>query len=173
MSATNPTNVNSNGKPLCDAKAGRGNLCRQPGKYVTSDGSLLCGIHAKEDPTALRNKEQNIIYAPLGPAIFIGPFVDTPRLALLPNAPPTASSTMEILGDMDQIGSLPKFTLDCPVLRLGANIFGAATTIQNAFAAEFTARSWMRPSCSQSFSPIQGGQSIPLCQGVPLHSKVG
>jgi hypothetical protein len=52
---------------------------------------------------------------------------------------------MKILGDMDQIISLPKFALDCPVLRLGANIFGAATTIQNAFPAEFTARIFDAP----------------------------
>jgi hypothetical protein len=176
MSATNPTNVNPDGTPLCDAKTMRGNLRRQKGRFATSDGSLVCGVHAKDDAISLHNKEHNIIYTQLDPTHLISPFTDPPRHALLPNASMPVQAIAKATGaDMDQIISISIFALDSSVLRLGSNIFGAATAIQDAFVAEFAARIWDTSASFPNFltdtgrvihSPLSG-RSIALGMLLP------
>jgi hypothetical protein len=131
MSATNPTNANADGTPLCDAKTQRGALCRQKAKFAGRDGRLFCGLHSKDGPVALQNKDLNTVYTDTNDMLR-APFIDAPRHALLPNASPPVPAIAKITGDMGQVITLPKFALDCPVLRMGANIFGAATSTPDA-----------------------------------------
>ena len=142
MSAANPTNVNSDGTALyCDATTLRNTRCRQKGRYEGANGELYCGGHAKEDPVALQNKDNNIVYTGTD-GILVQPFADAPRHALAPNAAMPVHAIAKVAGDLAQIISIPMFSLNSPVLRLSSNIFGAATPVQDAFVADFTARLW-------------------------------
>jgi hypothetical protein len=171
MSAANPTNVNADGTPLCDAKTLRGALCRQKGRYGGFNGELFCGGHAKDDPVALQNKDSNTVYTDTT-SILGQPFTDSPRHALFPNAAMPVHAIAKVTGDMDQIISISMFALDSPVLRLGSNIFGAATAIQDAFVAEFTARIWDTTTIFPNLLTDTGRviySATPPCQVVPLH----